>query len=83
MQRILFVLLPRQCFYVPMPTKQVNVEIDADLLKRVKMDALTHDVTLTDFWATAVLEFLNQPIAKRRAVLERVPHKRMGRKLAR
>ena len=64
-----------------MPSKQVNVEIDADLIKRVKIDALSHDVSLADFFATAIREFLNQPISQRRTTLERAPRKRMGRKL--
>lgn len=55
---------------------------DRNLLKRLKMDALGHNVALQDYAAVCFEAFLSQPVALRRIrVSHRARPKIVGRKV--
>lgn len=65
-----------------MAVKQLNVTLpEADLL-RIKKDAISLGISLSDYAAIAFSHFLSKPIASRRVNAETVKPKTAGRKVS-
>ena len=60
---------------------QVNVRLPAALRKRIKKDALEHNVSMDDYASHCFERFLNQPISDRRNTFSRADKKTVGRKI--
>jgi hypothetical protein len=50
-------------------TKQFNVELPAGVVKKIKLDAVALDATLSNYTATALILFLSLPDSERRSYL--------------
>lgn len=64
-----------------MSSKQLNVELPAELATRVKVDAVKHGVPLNEFARIAFEQFLARPIDTRRTCLATSKRKITGRKV--